>query len=1337
MAAGYEQPWGAGATQLWKARITIGSDRRVTMEVIPLPYEPGSPGAPGTPAQYGHAATDPGLYPVSEDPWNGGRYITRAATLDGTYGYQRPTIHQNIDRWGNVVSISDPRSANWVTTYRYNANNQLIEQVQGGGLVTSVYYDALGRQVAVRDANGHVNGQEWDAGGNLVRELHADGGVVNHAYDAFGNRTLVIDAMGHPTWYVYDKRNQLVRTTYANGIQEHQRWDAAGRLVSTTNGENETTRYAYDLRGNLVRSTLAMGQVTEYAYDAHNRKIFERDANGNTASWRYDYFGALTGHTDLGGATYSYSYDNARQLTAQSNTRGQNQVYTYDAAGQLVHINEFLYYHPVSGVAIFRDTYYRYDLAGRHIRETTVQNGETYQDNHIAYDELGRMRWVADGRVTVTIDYDAVGNRTHVGTRVNDLVGYARDSYYQYDQMNRQTVVDAVDQWGNLGGQGHALEYDLNGNRIKDTSAAGVETYEYDRLNRLSAIWLNGNLTDHRQYDNANRVVQSGNASEGRFNAYDHNGRLIRQDVLEPFKAHTVVEYTYDNVGNVLTSSTTLVGEVASFTQNTVVPLGEGYQIDHSLTIGYGVANSRGGLGYAYDANGQLWSVGDAGQTLAPGLRIHDYITDAAGNVLYSYYTDESHQPRNNAQRQLVVNGEVLGRYGDVVTGRILDGKVPTFSPQVDFSFGYQPINGNYPSGSPGTYAVGEGDTLQTIAKGAYGDASLWYLIAEANGLGSDLDLRAGQILSIPTRVQSANNVETFKPYDPSKVVDSPTMMALPGSKGGCGGFGQILVAIVVVVVAVVSQQYYLANFATATGTTAAGAAVYSTGSYIAAGAIGGAVGSVAGQSVGIAIGAQDSFSWKGVALSAIGGGVSAGLGGNIIPSTENVIFDAAIRGATANALTQGIAVATGLQSSFNWRSVAISAVSAGATRGLQSATGYDPGLKFELDKSIATSIGAGATTQLAVNGRINAQQLATDAFGNVIGDALARGSTSGGAGEKAIPGPVSASERQTIMGYFADGPTDNALRVNGLTFSQGAALRRVESNPHGLPTYSEGADTPANASSATNRFDDGFADFLAPEKANLVSGAYGLGSLVNTQYGGVESQRQPAAALTAQDYKAQADKLMKDAYQLQDAEQWARSRGLDADANNYRTAAQQAFYASNSASMQAANTNVESSRNISSPASTSPFASGWNTGEYSAGTPYASGSRAPDYVSIQLNAYVASAGVAIDLHDGGVYGQWALGRQYPAYTAKPGLSIVGGSIAGGVGAGDTAEFLKGGSWAAGAFAPSPVPLIGVGGGVNHSYGGKTAIEIGVSIPPGAGVNPAGYGFELKNSKAK
>ncbi|SDJ82379.1 LysM peptidoglycan-binding domain-containing protein, partial [Variovorax sp. OV700] len=338
----------------------------------------------------------------------------------------------------------------------------------------------------------------------------------------------------------------------------------------------------------------------------------------------------------------------------------------------------------------------------------------------------------------------------------------------------------------------------------------------------------------------------------------------------------------------------------------------------------------------------------------------------------------------------------------------------PLFSAQSDFSFGYQPIDGNYPAGSPGTYAVATGDTLQSIARGAYGDASLWYLIADANGLSSDADLRTGQVLRIPTRVGSADNAGTIKPYDPSKIAsDSATMMAMPQSQdGGCGGIGQIIIIVVAIVVTIWTAgaaagawgAVGTAGTATAsagigatmtTGLTALGGGYGALG--VAAAVVGGAVGSAVSQAVGIGIGAQDQFSWKQVALSAIGSGVSAGLGiAGALPDTGSVLGNAALRGAVGNSLTQGIAVVTGLQDKFDWKSVAASAVGAGVgaavgpTIGSAFESAFGSGAGSAFGARLATGLLAGAATAVMRGGKVSMQQVAVDAFGNALGDSIA-----------------------------------------------------------------------------------------------------------------------------------------------------------------------------------------------------------------------------------------------------------------------------------------------------------------------------------------------------------
>ena len=52
--------------------------------------------------------------------------------------------------------------------------------------------------------------------------------------------------------------------------------------------------------------------------------------------------------------------------------------------------------------------------------------------------------------------------------------------------------------------------------------------------------------------------------------------------------------------------------------------------------------------------------------------------------------------------------------------------------------------------GGPGAvYTARAGDTLASIAQAVYGDASLWYLIADANGLRGDAVLAAGAVVWI------------------------------------------------------------------------------------------------------------------------------------------------------------------------------------------------------------------------------------------------------------------------------------------------------------------------------------------------------------------------------------------------------------------------------------------------------------------------------------------------------------------------------------------------------------------------------------------------------------
>ena len=90
-------------------------------------------------------------------------------------------------------------------------------------------------------------------------------------------------------------------------------------------------------------------------------------------------------------------------------------------------------------------------------------------------------------------------------------------------------------------------------------------------------------------------------------------------------------------------------------------------------------------------------------------------------------------------------------------------------SSTADFDQNYAAINSYSQGATAGGYTVRTGDTLGGIAAQLWGNASLWYMVAEANGLSGDSTLIVGMTLRLPGGVTNIhNNATTFKPYDPS-----------------------------------------------------------------------------------------------------------------------------------------------------------------------------------------------------------------------------------------------------------------------------------------------------------------------------------------------------------------------------------------------------------------------------------------------------------------------------------------------------------------------------------------------------------------------------------------
>ena len=249
---------------------------------------------------------------------------------------------------------------------------------------------------------------------------------------------------------------------------------------------------------------------------------------------------------------------------------------------------------------------------------------------------------------------------------------------------------------------------------------------------------------------------------------------------------------------------------------------------------------------------------------------------------------------------------------------------------------GVEAINSYAQGSSGGVYTARAGDTLAGVALQLWGDASLWYKLAAANGLSASSSLSEGQALRLPSGVQrSSFTAATLNPYDPASAVGdtSPTAPSPAPKKNKCGIFGAILLAVVAVGIAIWAGPGAIAFFSNTLGFGAVAGAV-------AGGAAAAALGSVVSQGVGLATGIQDKFSWGDVALAALGGGIGGGLKaiGDVGKGLGKVgkflgkgnFVSGAARGVVASSLTQGIGVATGLQAKFSWAGVAAAGLGGG-----------------------------------------------------------------------------------------------------------------------------------------------------------------------------------------------------------------------------------------------------------------------------------------------------------------------------------------------------------------------------------------------------------------------
>ncbi|WP_353075658.1 RHS repeat-associated core domain-containing protein [Stenotrophomonas sepilia] len=397
-------------------------------------------------------------------------------------------------------------AANGACSYRKGDLRSVTNAL--GQTVETLAYDAFGRPLSVKDANGVVTDYTYHARGwptsvtvrgattaedrvtqisywptgQVQQVTEPDGSSVTYVYDAAQRLTDIADNSGNTIHYVLDNAGNRLKedTLDAGGTLRRtlaRTFNTLGQLTALKDAGNHATGFAYDANGNPQTVTDALQRVTSQQYDPLNRlaqtlqdvggvaaEIRSQynaldqvtqvtDPKGLHTTYAYNGFGDLTGQVSPDSGASSYTVDAAGNRKTATDARGVTANYHYDALNRLIGIA-----YPDPNL----DVGYSYDVApaacaaderfakGR-LGQVLHANGST-QYCHDRFGQVTRKVQTVNGVAsTLRYAYSKSGRLTALTYPDGSVADYVRDTQGRISQIGltrpgqaRQIVVNNV-----------------------------------------------------------------------------------------------------------------------------------------------------------------------------------------------------------------------------------------------------------------------------------------------------------------------------------------------------------------------------------------------------------------------------------------------------------------------------------------------------------------------------------------------------------------------------------------------------------------------------------------------------------------------------------------------------------------------------------------------------------------------------------------------------------------------------------------------------------------------------------------------------------------------------
>ncbi|MDE6761667.1 MAG: PEGA domain-containing protein [Lachnospiraceae bacterium] len=392
----------------------------------------------------------------------GGRYLASSMDAMGN------TAGAAYDSMGNIETLTNPNGG--VTSYRYDLNNNLTDEIIGEDYHVRYTYNAKDLAASKTNSRNQKTAYEYDALGRLIKQSD-EAGVIEYAYDANDNVLTVTETAGDRVSRItrtYDRLNRITSYEDAAGNQIGYTYDRLGNLVKLTYPDGKAVTYTYDKNGSIKTVTDWNNRVTVYSYDENGRLVKTKRPDGTIETRAYDKAGRLISILDKCGDTVV-----------------NQQEYSYDASGNITTVKAL-----ESGSLDFKtvaSAEMTYDVNNRLL---------TYNGEEVKYDKDGNMTYgplqgkmeefVYDCRNRLvkagdtSYEYDAENNRTAV------ITGTKRTEYV----VNSQPELSQILQSRITDGEREETTYYLYGKGLlsQENVTGGYLTYHFNNVGSTMAV---------------------------------------------------------------------------------------------------------------------------------------------------------------------------------------------------------------------------------------------------------------------------------------------------------------------------------------------------------------------------------------------------------------------------------------------------------------------------------------------------------------------------------------------------------------------------------------------------------------------------------------------------------------------------------------------------------------------------------------------------------------------------------------------------------------------------------------------------------------------------------